>query len=188
QRKAEARPADMLEVVAVLREVYQRAAGKAYPRKAPLAGEAQADRLNNGAVSLLDLNKQGEAEKLWEEALAALPNHPESTYNLGLIRWRSGRLSADGLVQKLQEACASHPGKWLPQFLLAQVHLEQGNWPAAALGLERLVQAGARLDEVQAALAVAKGRLAARGRCERLFEGPADWGSSPCLRPHRPLA
>src|SRR5262249_17474662 len=104
QRKAEARPADMLEVVAVLREAYQRGAGKAYPRKAPLAGEAQADRLNNGAVSLLDLNKQGEAEKLWEEALAALPNHPESTYNLGLIRWRSGRLSADGLVQKLQEA------------------------------------------------------------------------------------
>jgi predicted Zn finger-like uncharacterized protein len=181
QRKPEARPADMAKVVGVLRDVYLQAAGKAYAREAPVQSEALADSLNNRAVSLLDLNKQGEAEHLWEEALAAGPHHPESTYNLGLHRWRSGRLSVETLVQKLQEACASHPGKWLPQYLLAHAHLEQGNWRPAAEHLEKIIQEGVRLDEVDAALAVAKERLVSCGRCLRLFEGHTDWVSSVSL-------
>ena len=81
----------MLEIVATLRQLYAQAAGSAYPREPPPNAKALADSLNNRAVSLGDLHKHEEAEQLWEEALAADPGHPESTYNLGLTRWRDGR-------------------------------------------------------------------------------------------------
>jgi WD40 repeat protein len=181
QRQPDARPGDMLEIVTVLRDVYRQATGKAYAREAPVQSEALADSLNNRAVSLLDLNKQAEAEQLWLEALATGPNHPESTYNLNLHRWRTGRLSGEILVQKLQEAGASHPGKWLPQYLLAHAHLELGNWRPAAEALEKIAQAGVQLDEVDAALAVARERLAGCGRCLHVFAGHTDWVSSVSL-------
>src|SRR5262249_51529965 len=110
QRDPEARPGNMVEIVTVLQEVYRQSAGRPYSRATPEPAQALADSLNNRAVSLLDLKNQDEAEQCWQEALAADPYHPESTFNLGLAQWRAGRLPGDGFVQKLQEVSASHPG------------------------------------------------------------------------------
>jgi WD40 repeat protein/serine/threonine protein kinase len=175
------RPDDMVEVATVLQVAYEEVTGADHGRETPLLTQALADSLNNRAVSLLDLKKQDEAEQLWEGALAADPQHPECTYNLGLSQWRGGRVGGDTLLRKLQEVCASHPGHWLPLYLLAQVHLEQGNWAAAREALEGITGAGARLDEVRSALAVARAWLdTARSRV-RTYEGHADWVSSVCL-------
>ncbi|MCK4814832.1 tetratricopeptide repeat protein, partial [bacterium] len=40
---------------------------------------------------MLDLGRRQEAERLFEEALKLDPRHLESTYNRGLLHWRSGR-------------------------------------------------------------------------------------------------
>jgi predicted Zn finger-like uncharacterized protein len=178
RRDQDARPGDMLEIVTDLLAIYRQSAGGDYPRAAPLAADALADSLNNRAVSLLDLNKQAEAEQLWEEALAAGPDHPESTYNLGLSRWRAGRLTGAALLQKLQEVCASHPGRWLPLYLLAQAELEQGDWAAAVTALEQIGGDGAGLEEVRTALAAAREQLANPGQRLRVLEGHTDWVSS----------
>jgi WD40 repeat protein len=175
------RPDDMVEIAMLLQGAYEEATGTPYLREAPQHAQALADSLNNRAVSLLDLNKQAEAEPLWEEALAADPQHPECSFNLGLSRWRGGRLSGDTLMRKMQEVCASHPTEWLPCYLLAQVHLEQGNWSAARETLERLQGAGARLEEVRAALAVARAWEASGRAPERTYEGHADRVSSVAL-------
>jgi WD40 repeat protein/serine/threonine protein kinase len=175
------RPDDMMEIGTLLQVTYEESTGTPHGREPPLSAQALADSLNNRAVSLLDLKKQDEAEPLWEEALAADPQHPECTYNLGLSRWRGGRLGGDALVAKLQEVCASHPGDWLPLYLLAQVHLEQGNWAAARDTLESITGAGARLDEVRAALAVARAWLGSDRARVRTYEGHGDWVSSVCL-------
>jgi predicted Zn finger-like uncharacterized protein len=181
QRDPNARPKDLIQIVAVLRKVYRQVAGSPFPREAPHAAEALADSLNNRAVSLLDLNKRTEAETLWEQAVAADPNHPESTYNLGLSRWHAGKMTDEALLQKLHEVCISQPVQWLPLYLLAQVHLDQGNWQAAIETLEKITGAGANLDEVRHALAVAKERLTRSKRCLHTFQGHTDGVFAVCM-------
>src|SRR5262249_55225341 len=158
-------PKDMLEIVAELESMYARIAGSPYHRKAPRPGKALADSLNNRAISLLDLNKHEEAETLWEEALAAGPHHPEATYNLGLSRWRAGRITGEALVQSLREVCASHPTDWLPQYLLALVFLEKGNSREALAILQGIASRGGGVDEVRSVLTVAQGRSSTVGCC-----------------------
>ncbi len=142
------RPQNMLEIVAVLQRLYAQTTGRSYRREPPQAAKARADSLNNRALSLCDLHKQDEAEQLWNEALTINPQHPESTYNLGLTRWRAGRLNSEALLQQLRDAGVSHPNEWLPPYLLARVQLEQGDWRSTLETLERVADAGSELDEV----------------------------------------
>jgi WD40 repeat protein len=174
------RPRDMLEIVAVLQRLYAQTFGRGYRRPAPQAVKARAGALNNRALSLRDLNKHGEAEQLWEEALTISPQHPESTYNLGLTRWRSGSLSTEALQQQLHEVGLAHPGEWLPPYLLARMQLEEGDWRSALEALERVPASGAELDEVRAARAAAQGCLNDCGRLVRRLCGHSGWVSSVC--------
>jgi WD40 repeat protein len=177
----EDRPQDMLEIAGILLDIYRDTTGAAYPRETPVSAQALADSLNNRAVSLLDLKKETEAEQLWEEALAADPHHPECTYNLGLSRTRAGRMSNEAFLGKLNEVCASHPGEWLPLYLLGEVHLERGNWPAAREALEKITGAGARLEEVRTALTAARDGLSSVQSAVRTYAGHTEWVSSVCL-------
>jgi WD40 repeat protein/serine/threonine protein kinase len=173
--KPEERPSDMREIAAQLQEVYRQVAGQSYLRPAPKPAEALADSLNNRAISLLDLGKEEEAEALWEKALTVEVQHPESTYNLGLARWRAGRLSAEDLLRQLREVCASHPGAWLPLYLLAQVHLERQDYEAARAVLQEIPEEDARRKDVQAIIQTAfqraGQRLANLTRPMRTMEG-----------------
>jgi WD40 repeat protein/serine/threonine protein kinase len=180
----EGRPRDMLEILGVLQDLHDHVTSRRCRREPPASAKALADSLNNRALSLRDLHKDAEAERLWEEALAAGPGHPESTYNLGLTRWRTGRLTFETLVQQLREVCDLHPGQWLPPYLLSWAHLEQGNWRAAADVLENLAdRTGPIFDEVRAALATARERLAEEGGLIRRLEGHTGWVSAVCCTP-----
>ncbi len=170
-RLPEARPASMLEVADRLQEVYAGALRAPYPRPVPRAAEATAANLNNRAVSLLDLGKQAEAERLWDQALVTEPHHPESTYNHGLLAWRTGRLPAKVLVQQLREVCASHPGDWLPPYLLALVHMELQDSEAAVAALREVRDQSAEGDESSGAVEAARQQLSSLVRPSRLLEG-----------------
>ncbi len=172
------RPRDMLEIVGVLQKLYAQATGRTYRRESPQAAKARADSLNNRALSLRDLHKQDEAEQLWNEGLTISPQHPESTYNLGLTRWRAGRLSGETLLQQLRDVCVSRSNEWLPPYLLARVQLEQGDWRGSLTTLENLPAAGAVLEEVRSVREAAQACLTDSGRLVRLFEGHGGWVSS----------
>jgi WD40 repeat protein/serine/threonine protein kinase len=171
QLKPQNRPKNMETVVAALREGLTQATGTAYARSAPQAAVVLADSLNNRAVSLLDLDKQSEAEKLWEQALQVEVEHPESTYNLGLYRWRTGKLDDDALVQQLRAVLASRSGDWLPAYLLAQVHIEREDYSAAAACLQEVGEADQARLEQRALLHKAELLMAGTLRPLRRFEG-----------------
>jgi WD40 repeat protein/serine/threonine protein kinase len=181
QSDPDARPRDMPAIVATLLELYAEVTGSPYRREAPPAPKVLAEGLNNRALSLIDLHKLDEAERLWEEALTNDPGHPESAYNLGLTRWRAGRMDDVELVQRLREIAAGRPGEWLPAYLLAQVEMEQGGWAAAAEALERV--AGAGVAEVRAALAAAREQQAEPEGRVHSFAGHANWVSAVAATP-----
>jgi WD40 repeat protein len=120
------RPPDMNTVAKVLEDIYFDLTGTAYPRQQPPAAEALADSLNNRAVSLTDLGRIDQALTVWARALKTDPHHPESVYNMGLTRWRSGQWTDEAFLGRLQEVVQFHPGEWTPQYLIAQIHFERG--------------------------------------------------------------
>jgi WD40 repeat protein/serine/threonine protein kinase len=181
QRQPRNRPGSMREIVARLQEIYAAATGRAYPRPAPRPSEDLAASLNNRAVSLLDLGKQAEAEALWEQALAIEAHHPEATYNLGLIQWQDARVSADMLVQRLREVCASHPGEWLPRYLLAVVHLERQDSSAVLTTLHEVQDREATSDEARGLLDDLREQLAYLVQPSRVLEGHAQEVTAVCL-------
>jgi WD40 repeat protein/serine/threonine protein kinase len=174
------RPRDMLEIVAVLQRLYAQVIGRSYRRLPPQAAKARADALNNRALSLRDLNKYDEAEQLWQEALTISPQHPESTYNLGLTHWRSGRLNTEMLRQQLHDVCLAQTSEWLPPYLFARMQLEEGDWRSALQVLESMTTSGVELDEVRDARAAAQECLSNSGRLVRRFTGHTGWVSSVC--------
>ncbi len=165
------RPGNMLEVANELQGIYQQVARETYPRQEPKAGKDTANTLNNRAVSLLDLGRESEALQLWEQALKVQPHHPESTYNKGLILWRSGRINDDTLVRDIKQVQQSHPGNWVADYLLGLVHLERDDCEAAIKILEGIQGEGVDRKEVKAALALAKDRLPHSKRLLHTFEG-----------------
>jgi WD40 repeat protein len=169
------RPHNIWEVAKQLQEIYEQVTGEAYLRQEPKAGKDTADTLNNRAVSLLDLGRQDEGLQLWEQALQLQPHHPESTYNRGLILWRSGSIDSGSLVRDLEQSQQSYLKNWLTDYLLGLVHLERNDQEAALKALEAIERVDAQQEEVQAALALA------RKRCVRTFTGHKDQVNSVCL-------
>jgi WD40 repeat protein/serine/threonine protein kinase len=187
-REPHDRPGSMLEVAAELQDVYREVLGTPHPRPAPRPTEPLAANLNNRAVSLLDLGKEEAAEQFWDEALQLEPLHPESTYNRGLLHWRRGRLASDTLVQRLREVCASHPGEWLPPYLLAEVHLERRDGTAAQRALQELRTEDAPDEGLQSALEAARKRLASLRHPSRALEGQGKPATAVCLSADGALA
>lgn len=150
------RPSNMLEIAQRLKEIYTDETGSSYPREIPEALKLRADSLNNRAVSLYDLGKLDEAEKVWKEAAEDNPIHPESNYNLGLIFWRSGRICDDELVRRMENICRSNSDNWMPYYLLSQVHMERMDFENAENTLKKINGKNARKKEVDKILKEAK--------------------------------
>ncbi len=93
----EKRPATMRDAADVLASI------SGTTRREPRSGRAQADTLNNRALSMRDLGRHAEAERFFEQALAADPQHLQASYNRGLLRWRDGRLTDEALLARLRE-------------------------------------------------------------------------------------
>jgi WD40 repeat protein len=172
------RPGDMAEVVAALQVAYSEALGEPYPREEPEAVELRADGLNNRALSMLDLGKLEEAERLWEEALKADPQHLHATYNRGLHLWRSARMADDGAVRQLEALRATRERDCESDYLLGLVHLERGDVESAVSVLREAAETAPKDETVAAALKVAC-QQKETARCLRTLEG--NWVTSVAL-------
>lgn len=144
------------------------------------ATDGRADSLNNRALSLMDSAKPEVAEELWEEALQKEPHHLDATYNLGLLRWRTGRITDVELLRDLQEAGAGAGDVARLAVMRARVLLETDDCEAAVSSLEALGAAAFRQD-VSILLAEARRRLRNSRRCLRTFEGHTEPVSSVSL-------
>jgi len=165
------RPETMMEIASELAGLYADLTGSAYPRRATKAGKATADSLNNRAISFLDLGRQREAEGLWREALSNEPHHPQSTFNLGLAQWRTGRLTDIDFVRWMEEAARSHGVESDSEYYLGLLHLERDDCGSAVKSLGKRGQAANASDEAGVALMEAKARLETSMRQIALFEG-----------------
>jgi WD40 repeat protein/serine/threonine protein kinase len=173
-RRPAERPTDLGDVAKELIALYQSATGATYPRATPQTAEVRADGLNNRAVSLLDLNRRGEAETLLERALAIDPHHAEAAYNLGLLHWRWGRLTDDALVGQLAER-AAHADLWHRPYRLGLVHLERADADGAVRALESAACHPDAGVEVAPALAVARAGTGIWAGCLQMLDCPSAW-------------
>jgi WD40 repeat protein len=165
------RPNSIADVAERLAKIYREATGEQYLRIAPEAVKLHAAALNNKAVSLYDLGKTVEAEKLWEEALREDLNHPETNYNLGLIQWRSGRMMDDKLTGRLEFIASQNLSGWLPKYLLALTQMERYDFEIADRMLEKLQTEYPKNHEISIALKLAKKNIPHTIKCLRTFKG-----------------
>ncbi len=134
------RPEDMMAVAGVLRNIHNDILDKPYEAEPPRPMVTRVESLNNRAVSLVDLGHQAEAERALIEALKVEPQHAEATFNLGLLRWRTGRLTDEAFVHRIREIAETQRSELSLQ-LLAQVHLERGDYNAAIKVLQNSKEA-----------------------------------------------
>ncbi|MFZ4590378.1 MAG: protein kinase domain-containing protein [Ignavibacteria bacterium] len=121
------RPKDMNYISELLIQIYNKQINEKYPIEHPKPAELLADSLNNKAVSMLDIKKYSEAEKLWLEALKIDPQHLSSTYNYGYYRWQKAEITDDDLVKMMEyvkQAYADNPEYWLSY---GWIHFERGD-------------------------------------------------------------
>lgn len=142
-REPAVRPATMLDVAAPLERAYELFAGLPYPRRRPEPATLLADGLNNRAVSLLDIGRRDDAERLFDEALAADGGHLDATINRALLRWRSGRSTDQAVIAEVSEVAKAAADPRAAADLVCLLHLERHDADAALAGLQALVSAGA---------------------------------------------
>ncbi len=165
------RPKDMLVVADELQQVYQNLTQTKYKREIPKAAKLQADSLNNKAASLIDLGRKDEALKLWDEILKIHPQHPESTYNRGLILWRTAQLGDDDLVREMEEVQKSHQHNQEIKYLLGQIHLERDDMESAIEAFNGISELDGRKKEIADLLSFATSRNPNSKRLLNTFEG-----------------
>jgi len=180
QEDPQARPKDMLEISNTLQDIYQNEIKTFYFRKHPKELKLLSDSLNNKALSLLDLGNYEEAIKVFNQALETDTYHPNATYNLGLLLWRSGQMTDDSLVKRMREVSTSHSGDWLPFYLLGQIHLERADLKEAVNVLEEIKGEDA-IQDVVLTLQFAKDKYATSKHLLRTFEGHKYGVNSVCL-------
>lgn len=126
------RPGPMRAVAAEIIELYREVSGGiAYPRMVPQALEPLADELSNHATSLLDLGRADEADQLFRAALRADPRHLAATYNSGLLRWRRGAVTDEGLLGEIEALRADLDDTWQVRRLSSLIHMERGDLVSA---------------------------------------------------------
>ena len=170
------RPYSFTEVNDQLKVIYQRLEEESFDdlRPEPEAAELLADSLNNRALSYLEIGQPKRAEPLWDDALKADPHHPESTYNRGLVLWRSARMTDDELVRQLEEVRASHPEDWRDEHLLGLVHIERGDAESAVRILEQVATHTPSSAELQSTLSIARAGVGQWGSHLGVLEGHKD--------------
>ncbi|HBP21927.1 MAG TPA: hypothetical protein DEA08_29600, partial [Planctomycetes bacterium] len=170
------------DVRALLSELFETASG-ASARTEPHLPTRTAAGLCNQALSLFDLGRSDEARRVWEEALETEGGHPESTYDLALVRWRAGELSDVEALSRVETARSSRTGR--KGRFLAQLHLERGDGAAALELLEALPEKTRERAEVKEALSLARLRkveLRSLGLPEQLEPAPASWSPERTLQ------
>jgi len=171
QRHPDNRPADMLTITEKLMCIYHQEIGQVYPREKPEPAELKADSLNNKALTMLDLGRPEQAEVLLEQAVAAGGQHVDATYNLGLLRWRLGRVTDLDVLQTLEQIRRIQPEDGRAVSMLGWVCLESGRFDKAVAYFEQATRLGGDSDS-EHRLALARPLAeSGTGTCLRTFEG-----------------
>lgn len=166
-----ARPHDMAEVAEVLRGIYLAVDGGSYTREQPEPTKLTADALNNRGVSLIDLGLKKEAERAFEEALAAEPAHLHATYNHGLLLWREARMTDEVVRRRMREASVASGDTWEGAYLAAWVEIERGDEEAAREQLQAAEGLAGTEEGPRRQIATAAQKVRAGWRCVRRLEG-----------------
>ncbi|HMM07272.1 MAG TPA: protein kinase [Clostridiales bacterium] len=119
------RPHDFAEIEKRLLEIYREETGKDYLRPVSKAAADTADSLNNRALSYIDLGKTDDAEKLWEKALNADPNHINAIANQSLWSWRNGKCDDLSAIRAVELAKGNKSDNELEEFW-NDFHRERG--------------------------------------------------------------
>jgi WD40 repeat protein/serine/threonine protein kinase len=157
----QARPA-MTTLATQLPHLYAEVIGSPYLREEPKEAELLADEFSNRALSMLDLGKDDESRRVWDQALRVDPYHAPSTYNRGLLLWRAGEITDEEFVRRMEVVRADRPHSWEAVHLLALVHIERGDHEAAARLLEEVKRAGAQESPVADVLKIARAGMMGR--------------------------
>ncbi len=105
--------------------------------------ELKADGLNNRGVSYLDLGRANDARRCWEEALKEDPQHLETSFNLGYLRWQKGEIPDDIYVNQM-EGLKNNKGMDTDYWrYLAWIHFERGDIEA----VEKIQQSEFRVED-----------------------------------------
>ena len=131
ENEAKNRPRDFATVIKELKSVYKDVTGRAYPRPAAKVSAESADKLNNRALSYLDLDRESEAEDLWIKAALLEPAHTQTLFNRCLYGYRSGSMTLYEAQCFLSANWENHFNQADPGLLLAELSLEGGD-PANA--------------------------------------------------------
>ncbi|MDR2611493.1 MAG: protein kinase [Deltaproteobacteria bacterium] len=126
------------EMADALASIHAALAGSPYPRPRPAMESDSADNLNNRAVSMLDLGRPDEAERLWKQALREDPAHLTSFFNLSLHRFRAKTLSVEAFQGRLDDVVRLASGKMIPELplIMCGAYLELGLTSEAMAALD----------------------------------------------------
>ena len=126
-------------------------------------GSLESDEWNNKAVSCFCLGQEAEAETAWALALEADPRHLDSLFNQGLVRWRSGELTDEQLIQQIEAVPVERHERWKPRYFVGLIHQERGDTDNAITMVAQAARDGAGITELAAALdGMQTGRLRMR--------------------------
>ena len=127
ENEAKNRPRDFASVIKELKAVYKDVTGRVYPRPAAKVSSESADKLNNRALSYLDLDRESETEALWVKAAMMEPAHTETLFNRCLYGYRSGSMTLYEAQCFLSANWENHFNQAEPGLLLAELSLEGGD-------------------------------------------------------------
>ena len=109
-----------------LNKVYQDLFGNDAPSYHLELHDTTADELNNQGYSYIELGKNHEARKCFEEAVAADSTHPEAVFNLALLQWRNGEIDDIEALRRVKN-CLSNPSANKEKIaeMMAFIHAER---------------------------------------------------------------
>ena len=84
-----------------LKDAYAAETGMPYARPEPAAAADTADSMNNRALSFLDLGKEEQAEKIWNDAIRTDNSSFRCHYNLAVFLWQANRISSEELRDRI---------------------------------------------------------------------------------------
>jgi len=158
------RPESMEQVADTLTKVFKDVAGTEFPRFKPVNATWTPDSINNRAASLLDLNKPGEAVKLFNQAIELQPWHPTVTYNRTILSWRLAQLTDLAVIEQLETLVKMRPKESNAVYALGLAQRERGNL-ASALDVLNDALAMKEREDVRRAISATESQLMDEARC-----------------------
>ena len=148
QADPQARPESMGTIAEHLLRIYQAETGGSYHRELPTPAELRSDNLNNKALTLLDLGREGDAVENWQTAQSENPQHLETVFNYGYYQWQNGEMMGSEFLSRLEALQIPYQRNRDYWRALAWTHLEQGNLEGVQHALTQGLVDDPALDEL----------------------------------------